>query len=163
MKKTFIIIINAILLNSCHFFSPVDSSIQTKNVDFNEVDIIGKWKLDKFSYEYLCMKENVDSIYIIFKADSTFILNNSKDLFKWKYWTSDSSNAKENGAIDNLNTSGTWKISDYKSANLKLLEITYTDKTTQTGINVYKKGVNYQIWYFFGDPDTGERLRFLKE
>ncbi len=163
MKKTFILIMSAILFNSCQFFGQIDSSIQTKNVDFNEINIIGKWKLDKFSYEYLYKKENLDSIYIIFKTDSTFILNNSKDLFKWKYWPSNSSNTKENGIIDNLKTSGTWKISDYKNANLKLLEITYPDKTTQMGINVYKKGVDYQIWYFFGDPDTGERLRFLKE
>lgn len=164
MKKIFILTTTTLLLlNSCYFFGPVESSIQTKNVDFNEADIIGTWKLDKFSYEYLSKKENLDSIFITFKADSSFVLNNSKDLFRWEYWTSDFSKAKENGIIDNVESIGNWKISDYKSANVKLLEITYTDKTNQTGINVYKKGEEYQIWYFFGDPDSGQRLLFLKE
>lgn len=161
MKKLFILVGILLILNSCYFFGPVDSSIETRNVDFKETDIIGTWKLDKFSYEYLSKKENFDSIHITFKADSTFVLNNSQDLFKWRGNTPEFLDVKQNGVIDNTITSGAWKIKHYK--NQKTLGMTYENKTYQTGINVYKKGSEYQIWYFFGDPDSGERLRFLKE
>jgi|SRR5690606_25127782 len=163
MKKLFILAGILLTLNSCYFFGPVDSNIETRNVDFKEADIIGTWKLDKFSYEYLEKKENFDSIYIAFKTDSTFVLNNSQDLFKWRGNAPEYLDVKQNGTIDNIMTSGTWKIKDYKSGNLKVLEIVYNNKTYQTGVNVYKKDNEYQIWYFFGDPDSGERLRFLKE
>jgi|GEM_PF-2321743 len=35
-----------LVMTSCNFFSSIDSSIQTKNVDFNQQDIIGKWIMD---------------------------------------------------------------------------------------------------------------------
>ena len=53
-------------------------------MDFEESDLVGNWKLDKFSYKYLSNKEDYDSIYIQFDSDSTFQLNNSRDLFKEK-------------------------------------------------------------------------------
>lgn len=57
MKKILFIIIMFNIV-SCNFFGFVDSNIQTKNVDFDESDIIGTWKLDKFSYKYLSGKED---------------------------------------------------------------------------------------------------------
>ncbi|KIX19688.1 hypothetical protein SY27_17925 [Flavobacterium sp. 316] len=45
--------------------------------------------------------------------------------------------------------------------NIKTKDI--NNKSTQSGINVYQKGKEYQAWYFLSDPDTGERIRFLKQ
>jgi hypothetical protein len=158
MKIIFITLIGLILI-SCNFFGPVESSIQTNNVDYNEKDITGKWKLDKFSYEYLSKKENLDSIYITFESDSTFILNNSVKLFDR---TADlNKNEKINGKLDNKISKGKWIIKQY--TNHKTLDITHENNTYELGLNVYKKGKDYQIWYFFNDPDSGQRLRFLKE
>lgn len=158
MKKIVIIITAFIILNSCYFFGPVDSSIQTKNVEYEEKDIIGTWKLDKFSYEYLSNKENMDSIYITFNADSTFVLNNSIALFNRQ--ADLSRNEKINGRIDNVNTEGVWFITNYA---YKELVLKFKDNNNTSGIDVFKKGNEYQIWYFFNDPDSGQRLRFLKE
>lgn len=149
-------------ITSCHFFGPVDSSIQTNNVDFDESDIIGTWKLDKFSYKYLSSKENLDSIYITFKSDSTFEMNNSKHLFDFDENSTITEDSHDTGAIlDNNLTKGNWKITQYTDE--KNLHLVYSDNSTQPGLNVYKKGEEFQIWYIFGDTDSGERLRFLKQ
>ena len=158
MKKIFFNTFIGLILISCNFFGSVDSSIQTKNVEYEEKDIIGTWKLDNFSYEYLSNKENMDSIYITFNADSTFILNNSKALFNRQ--ADLSRNEKINGKIDNIKTVGKWIISNYA---YKELVLKFKDNNNTSGIDVYKKGNEYQIWYFFNDPDSGQRLRFLKE
>jgi len=159
MKK---IVCNILLLSiftSCNFFGPIENKTQTKNVDFKAKDIVGTWKLDEFSYEYLSKKENLDSIYITFESDNTFILNNSVKLFDR---TADlSKNEKINGKLDNEISKGKWIIKQY--TNHKALEITHENITYKLDLNVYKKGENYQIWYFFNDPDSGQRLRFLKE
>lgn len=149
------------VLNSCGGGFGADNSIQTHNVDFNEKDIIGNWKLDKFSYEYLSEKENFDSICIFFNKDGTFILNNSGDLFNQKKADPEFYNVKKNGIIDNKTSNGKWKVTKYEKIGDRL-NLIYDNNISQSGLNVYKKGDEYQIWYFFGDPDTGERLRFLK-
>lgn len=149
----------SINLTSCYFLGPIDTDIKTKNVDFDNNDIIGTWKLDKFSYEYLSKKDKIDSIYITFNSDQTFVLNNSSSIFLPK---TNTNFTKKSGIIDNSQTKGNWKILQYNTLAQKHLEFTYEDKTLQSGINVYQKDKEFQIWYFFGDPDSGERLRFLK-
>lgn len=159
MKKIIFSTFIGLILISCNFFGPVDSSIQTNNVDYSEKDIIGTWKLDKFSYEYLSKKDNLDSIYITFKSDSTFVLNNSIDLFdKIGYRPKD----KINGKIDNTNSYGKWKITNYKVSKNKVLSLNFNN-IKKSGFDVFKKEDEYQIWYFLNDPDTGQRLRFLKD
>lgn len=159
MRKIIFSILIGCIIISCNFFGTVESSIHTNNVDYSEKDIIGTWKLDKFSYEYLSKKDNLDSIYITFKSDSTFVLNNSIDLFdKIDYRP----NEKVNGKIDNIKTEGKWKITNYKASRHNVLSLNFNN-IKKDGFNIYKKGDEYQIWYFLNDPDTGQRLRFLKE
>lgn len=159
----FLLTLIFLLLTSCGGgFGPVENSIQTKNVDFTEKDIIGEWKLDKFSYKYLSVKENFDSIYITFKSDSTFEINNSKHLFDLNensFLTEDQSDT--GGIIDNEITKGNWKIEQL--SNFKTLQLLIENKEYLTGLNINKKEDKFQFWYFFGDPDSGERLRFLKQ
>jgi len=159
MKKAIIFFLTLFIITSCNFFSSVDNSIQTKDVDFNEQNIIGTWKMDKFSYKYLSSDKKTDSIYIFFHKNGEFIVNNSKDLFN----TSPHINTK-NGIIDYKISNGKWYIKQYKYREkiYKTLELTYEDNTKQIDLKVYKKADEYQIWYFFGDPDNGYRLRFLK-
>ena len=147
MKKIIITFLVVVFLASCGGGFGIDNNIQTHNVNYEEKDIIGNWKLDKFSYKYLSSNREIDSIYIIFNEGGIFKLNNSKDLF--------------NSIIDNKTSNGKWKVIKYENIGDRL-NLIYDDNTNQSGLNVYKKGDEYQIWYFFGDPDTGERLRFLK-
>lgn len=157
MRKIIFSILIGCIIISCNFFGSVENSIQTNNVEYSEKDITGKWKLDKFSYEYLSKKDNLDSIVITFKADRTFILNNSIDLFDRIDYKP---NEKVNGKIDNNIIKGKWKITKHANKDLILI---FNNNLNKTGLSVYKKGKEYQIWYFLNDPDTGQRLRFLKE
>jgi|SRR5690554_789836 hypothetical protein len=152
------------MIISCHFFGPVDRNIQTKNVNFTKEDITDIWKLDKFSYQYLSGKEDFDSIYITFNSDSTFEMNNSFELFKIKNdsiaahdFSIGKTPAFSNGKTDNILTNNHWDI--LKTEKLKTIELKGNESIS---LNVYKKDSIYQLWYFFGDPDAGERLRFLK-
>jgi len=115
--------------------------------------------MDKFSYKYVSFDKKMDSIYIFFHENGEFTGNNSKDLFK----SSSQRNTKK-GIVDNKISNGKWNIKqyEYREKIYKTLELTYEDNTKQIDLNVYKKQNEYQIWYFFGDPDLGYRFRFLK-
>ncbi len=160
MKKIFsiITIVASIHLTSCNGFGPIDKNIKTENVDFNNDNIIGTWKLDKFSYDYLSKKNKTDSIYITFNKDKTFVLNNSNTLFQSKSNTE--INSKKNGTVDNIQTKGNWTIVETQYD--KTIQLFFGKNIIQSGLSVFQKGNEYQIWCFFGDPDSGERLRFVK-
>ena len=147
MKKINSIIIIALIILSCNGVNNIENNIKTKDINYTKEDLLGKWKMDVFTYKYLLKNEKIDSVYLLLNEDNSFTLNNSKDLF--------------NGKLDNIPTKGTWKIIENK--NNKLFELTFNNKSNQSGINIYRKGKEYQIWYFLSDPNTGERIRFLKQ
>ena len=132
-------------LTSCHFSVPIDTNIETKNVEVESDDIIGTWKMDKFSYEYLSEIKN-DSIVLTFKSDNIFEMNNSQNLF--------------DGEINNEVASGTWEIIEqYETKKIKL---NFDETKISKNLEIYKLKKNYQLWYYLSDADTGERIRFLK-
>ena len=161
MKRFVIVFLIVISLTSCNNGSGINNNIQIHNVNFDEKDIFGTWKLDKNSYKYLHGKESLDSIYITFNEDGTFKLNNSENLFKQKQGIPELDSITKNGIIDNEISKGKWQVTKYENMSNNL-NLVYDNNINQSGLNVYKKGDEYQIWYFFGDPDSGERLRFLK-
>ena len=132
-------------LTSCHFLGSIDINIETKNIKVESNDIIGTWKMDKFSYEHLSEIKN-DSIVLIFKSDNIFEMNNSQNLFDRK--------------INNGISSGTWEI--IEQYNTKKIKLNFDSTKTTKSLEIYKLKSNYQLWYFLSDPDTGERIRFLK-
>ena len=145
MQKKLCFFILTIFIFSCNGFGPVDRNIQTKNLSISKEELIGKWKMDSFSYRYLSNLKN-DSIEIEFYPDSTFKMNNSSKLFK--------------NSIDNEITVGKWKIdSSYKT---KSIQLNFNSDKTNKQLEIYKKGKEYQLWYFLNDPDSGERIRFLR-
>lgn|SRR5690554_1125986 len=163
MKKYIFTFLSVVFIISCKGdLGNSHDIIQVNNENFDEKDIVGTWKLDEFSYKYLFSYKYFDSISIIFNEDRTFKLNNSKDLFKTKSAESLTRDVVQSGIIDNQISEGKWEITRYENV-VNQLTLFYKDNTNQSGLKVYKKGNEYQIWYFFGDPDTGERLRFLKE
>ena len=84
MNRPYSIFLILILgFTSCHFLGPIDGNIETKNGEVSSNDIIGNWKIDKFSYEYLSDLKN-DSITLSFKSDNSFEMNNSQNLFNRK-------------------------------------------------------------------------------
>ena len=146
MKRHFWILLTLILgFTSCNFMGPVDVNIERKNVEVNSNDIIGTWKMDKFSYKYLSEIKN-DSILLTFKSNNKFEMNNSKNLFEQE--------------INNGISSGTWKI--IEQYDTKKIKLNFDKPNITTDLEIYKLKNNYQLWYFLSDPDTGERIRFLK-
>lgn len=139
------------ILLSCNGGYGIDNKIQTENIQYVKEDIVGKWKLDKFSYKYLLPQDLTDSIYIIFNKDGSFQSNKSIDLF----------NPSASSNNDNTIQKGNWKVNILKTKSELIL--TYENQVTLSDLNVFKEDTEYQIWYFFGDPDAGKRLRFLKE
>ncbi|MBU3012316.1 copper resistance protein NlpE [Polaribacter vadi] len=146
MKRHYWILLILVLgFTSCHFMGPIDVNIERKNVEVNSNDIIGTWKMDKFSYEYLS-EIKTDSIVLTFKPDNLFEMNNSQNLFDRE--------------INNGTSSGTWKI--IEQYDTKKIKLNFNDIKTSKNLEIYKLKENYQLWYFLSDPDTGERIRFLK-
>ncbi|MFD2891314.1 hypothetical protein ACFS5J_04725 [Flavobacterium chuncheonense] len=159
-KILFLLVV--VLFSSCHFFGPIDSSIQTKNVKLKQEDLVGKWKLDKFSYKYLTKKVHLDSIAITFNTDSTFVLNNSKNLFRIRQSSFSHDDVTEIGVLDNLVSKGKWDIYEYGNNTSSSINLNFQNEGTNINLNVFKKDEDYQLWFFQSDPDTGYRLRFLK-
>ena len=124
---------------------PIDVNIERKNVEINSNDIIGTWKMDKFSYEYLS-EIKTDSIILTFKPDNLFEMNNSQNLFDRE--------------INIGTSSGTWEIID--QYDTKKIKLNFNDIKTSKNLEIYKLKENYQLWYFLSDPDNCERIRFLK-
>ena len=146
MKKSYsLILILIVSLTSCHFLGPIDTNIETKNIKVESNDIIGTWKMDKFSYKYLSEFIN-DSIFLTLKADNIFEMNNSEKLFDRE--------------INNQVSSGTWEIID--QYDTKKIKLNFSNTKSAKNLEIYKLKNNYQLWYFLSDPDTGERIRFLK-
>lgn len=134
-----------VMLSSCNGFGPVDRSINTKNVAVANNDVVGEWKMDSFSYEYLTGTFK-DSVVLRCKEDHTFTLNTTHSLFDEK--------------LTQETTMGSWELTKFGEKTSLALQFT-TINTTKT-LDVYQKGKNYQLWYFLGDPDMGKRIRFLK-
>ncbi|REG88068.1 hypothetical protein [Winogradskyella sediminis] len=146
MKRPYWILLILILgFTSCHFLGPIDGNIETKNVQVNLKDIIGTWKMDKFSYEYLS-EIKTDSIILTFKSDYIFEMNNSQNLFDRE--------------INNGISAGTWEI--IEQYDTKKIKLNFDDTKITKNLDVYKLKKDYQLWYFLSDPDSGERIRFLK-
>ncbi|WP_157957320.1 hypothetical protein [Winogradskyella tangerina] len=145
MKRPYWILIPLILgFTSCQFMEPIDANIETKNVDVTLNDIIGTWRMDKFSYEYLSEIKN-DSIVLTFKPNNKFEMNNSENLFDRE--------------INNRISSGTWEIFDQYGT--KKIKLNFNKTNNTKDLEIYKLKNHYQLWYFLSDPDTGERIRFM--
>ena len=90
-----------------------------------------------------------DSIWILFKPDSTFEMNNSELLFDY--------------TIDNKISKGVWKITNsYGRPESKELRIDFEGSKVSKNLEIFKKGDDYLLWYFLTDPDAGERIVFIK-
>ncbi len=158
MKQFFLLILFSLSLTSCNFFGTVDNQTKTKNIDLARQNIVGIWHLDKISYKFLSAKDKIDSISINFSSNGSFVLNNSNNIFVHNFDLN-----KNKVLVDNQKTVGKWNISHNEFLNSDELNLFFGNEQSRLeGLKVYKKGNQYQIIWFFNDPDTGDRLRFLK-
>lgn len=144
MNRAYLILLIILVNISCNGFGPVDMSIETENFKISQDELLGIWKMDSFSYKYLSSFKN-DSIKIEFKNDSTFILNTSSKLF--------------DNEIDNTTAKGTWKIGSFQREKSIILKF-YDNGSKE--LQIYKKNKEFQLWHFLSDPDSGERIRFIR-
>jgi len=151
MRKTtpILLLLSLLLLYSCPpFLGVISSDIQTDNVEVSSKEIVGKWKMDIHSYKDLTGMKG-DSIWILFKPDSTFEMNNSEHLFDY--------------TIDYKPSIGVWRIkNNFSYPEEKQLRLDFEGSKASVNLDIYKKGDNYLLWYFLTDPDAGKRIAFIK-
>nr|WP_317631544.1 hypothetical protein [uncultured Flavobacterium sp.] len=172
MKKLFFLFAILILTSSCYYLAAFASEIDP-NINANPTDIVGTWKLDKESYNHLVKTEALDSIFLEIKADSSYTINTSLQIFKDKHQQKDSLDVR---LIDNVKTHGIWNLlntnfinektkREYKSCRIDLKDKkgNYISKINPY-LTVYKlkDKEEYELWHYFEDPDSMIRLRFTK-
>ena len=162
MKKFFVLIL-FLSLNSCRYFnvSPVNG-ITTKDLTEKPktIQFIGKWKLDKFSYDLINQNGyEIKTVELNIKSDGSFELKNFPnfiDVFT-------KSKTKEY-----LNVGGNWKIGKNFSDENWVLGLNFEKSSLYRNgfamdFELYEEKGKIILWYFVGDPDSGERLLFRKE
>ena len=158
MNKILCLII-IVTFSSCRYFnvSPVDG-ITTKNLTEKPLseEFIGSWKIDKYSYELIEKKEyKQKNVKLIIKNDGSFAAKNFPDFVNV---------FSENKMNEYINANGTWKIGkDFKGEKWTLSLDFNKSEYFSTEFELYRQDEKLILWYFVGDPDSGERLLFEKE
>ncbi len=149
-------------LSNCRYFnvSPVNGiTFKDLTEKPKESEFIGNWSLDEFSYDAIQNKgfEN-KKVRLKFNKDKTFEVQNFPNIFDFD----------ENNKI--IKSKGIWKISkNFEGKNWVLnMEFGKTeDFISSNGIStdfeLYLQNGKLIIWYFIGDPDSGNRFLFTKE
>ena len=160
-KILFLIII--LTFTSCRYFnvSPVNG-ITTKNLSEKPKteELTGKWKLDKFGYELVNEKGyETKNIELNIKSDGSFIAQNIPNFIN--VFT-------ESKTKEFLNSNGSWKIEKDFSDEKYVLGLNFEKSNLdKDGFSVefelYEENDKIILWYFVGDPDSGERLLFRKK
>jgi len=157
------ILILTLLFASCwNPFSLVNDAIfkpVTEKPDMT--DLIGKYMLDSFSIGFINSlekyNEQVTSLELL--PNGKLILNNVPDImFKFS----------EEIQYERLSYTGDWQIGkniqDSTRYNLKIGINNYSERggfATSLDLREYKGQIG--IWYFIGDPDSGDRFFFIKQ
>lgn len=162
MKKLLILII-ILSLNSCRYFnvSPVNG-ISTKNLTEQpkKLDFVGTWEIDKFSYETINeMGYNFKKTELNFKLNGKVEAKNLPSFIK---------TFSENKTKDFLNMQGTWNIGKDFDDEKWILFLDFKNSKSKeqnfgTEFELFKENEKLILWYFIGDPDSGERLLFKKK
>jgi len=163
MKKASVLLILVLCICSCRYFnvSPVNG-ITTKNLTEKPLpkDFIGKWKIDKHSYD-LISKEGYEykDVELVIKNDGSFNAKNFPDFIDV---------FSKKATKEYLNAKGTWKIGkdfdDEKwvlGLNFEKSKLYRDDLAVEFELYIEKEKLI--LWYFIGDPDSGERLLFEKK
>jgi hypothetical protein len=160
-KVIFLIII--LTHTSCRYFnvSPVNgitTKVLTEKPKTEE--FIGKWKLDKFSYDLINQNGyESKSIELNIKSDGSFEAKNFPNFIDA---------FAESKNKEYINAKGNWEIGKDFSDENWVLEL-YFEKSNLYRDNfamefeLYEEKEKMILWFFVGDPDSGERLLFRKE
>jgi hypothetical protein len=160
--KNVIFFIFILTLTNCRYFnvSPVNGiTFKDLTEKPRESEIIGTWALDKFSYDAIQNKGiKKEKVSLKFNNDKTFEVQNFPNIFDFD----------ENNKI--IKSKGIWKISkNFEGKNWVLnMEFGKTEdfissNVISTDFELYLQDNKLIIWYFIGDPDSGDRFLFTKK
>ena len=152
---------NVIAVIICFLFSSCLGVVDKKNnipvTEINKVDLLGKWKADKFSYEYTIdfLKNEKqllkDTIYLELKDGKKFYFYNGI--------------IKQDNNLAQGDFTGRWEI-EKKNNNDQFEIVFYPEKSfgmMPSRIPIYKKDNLYELFIFIGDPGMGERIGLKKK
>jgi hypothetical protein len=161
MKRILYLLI-ILTLASCRYFnvSPVNG-ISTKNLTEKptQSEMVGIWEVDKSSYEL--NEENGferKKIELNLNENGTFKIINLPNYI----------NVFDQTEEKFVNTSGTWEIGkDFKDKkwvlNMRFNKSNLYENGMSTSYDLYLQDDGIIIWYFIGDPDSGERFLYRKK
>lgn len=162
MKKIILLLI-VINFSSCRYFnvSPVNG-ITTKNITEKPLskDLLGTWLIDIYSYDLLRKKGyEYKKVELSIRNDGSFEAKNLPDFIN----VFSKKNTKEY-----TTSKGTWEIAkDFDGENwvlqLKFEKSDFYKEDFSTEFDLYLEEDKLILWFFVGDPDSGERLLFKKE
>ena len=121
--------------------------------------MVGIWEVDKFSYEL--NEENGferKKIELDLNENGTFEITNLPSYI----------NVFDQTDEKFVNTSGKWKIGkDFKGEkwvlNMRFDKSNLYENGMSTSYDLYLQDDGIIIWYFIGDPDSGERFLYRKK
>ncbi|WP_298544496.1 hypothetical protein [uncultured Aquimarina sp.] len=161
MKSIFYLLM-FLTLTSCRYFniSPVNG-ITTKNLNQkpSSKDMVGLWEVDSYSYDLIRKRGyRNQKVVLEIKNDGTFEAKNLPDFI----------NVSQKSYQKRIHTTGSWEIGkDFKGKKWVLYMSFKKSELYKNGMStsydLYIQNDKLVIWYFIGDPDTGERFLFTKK
>ena len=161
MKRILYLLI-VLTLASCRYInvSPVNG-ITTKNLTKKptQTEMTGIWEVDKFSYDL--NEENGferKKIELNLNKNGTFEITNLPNYI----------NVFDQTDEKFVSTSGKWEIGkDFKGEkwvlNMRFDKSNLYENGMSTSYDLYLQNDGIIIWYFIGDPDSGERFLYRKK
>lgn len=165
MKKYILLCMFCFLCFGC--LGIIDESQNKPVTDINRQSLLGKWKADRFSYQFDFNEEKIDSMDLVLYKDGTFVMHNGikvtgeggYQLTNYRPWKQ-------------VDFSGTWELGKRTQKGYKdQYEIKfhigkeknkYLPNYYSHQAPIYKNKDKYRIFIFIGDPDSGNALSFRK-
>jgi len=158
--KFLILGISLSLFVSCNLFpcgwaTDLDSVDEKPKADF----LIGTYKLDERTLDFIPGYENAESARLILKKDGSLEIKNTPiGTFDFMSYYDETD--------QNVNGTGTWKTEKGKyNAELNVgvkFEKKYSELDFWTDWDIYKKNGKPVIFIIIGDPDSCAAARFIK-
>ncbi|TKK64115.1 hypothetical protein FC093_23295 [Ilyomonas limi] len=159
MRLTIILFFIIVTTSSCHFFEPRDTSYDTPIKSLTQLNnLTGSWKATAETYELLKQRKyKVDSMSLVFRNDSTFVITNLPDCINDGFGESiDGKLYKVAGKWSVQKNKRDWEIEMAFDKNELFQAKTYMNFDIAITDSIY------QLYWYLGDPDDAEPITFEK-
>ena len=151
------VIIILMFAYSCQSRGPVDNSKLQKVIEKpTKSKLTGAWEVDSFSYDFISKAYDMNNnrIILTLNNDNTFEVINMP--FYDHFGTPKSKELSD--------VTGLWELKQSFKKNWEL-KLKFVDGEKQNSLSFIlfnKLNKDLRLWYYIGDPDSGNRLMFTK-